>query len=141
MICSQLGYKSNVITEMGLPKNFLNTMEPKLMIENNYDFDAQHVWDNGTFSSNDLAINWFVIQGKETDLKFHYTITYNNSNVFFAHNVDATGTNTKISDKAMVQLKEINTLTKGKCFLLTPRIKAGKLYPALWLFMTTPPNE
>ena len=111
------------------------------MIENNYDFDAQNVWDNGTFSSNDFAINWLVKQGKETVLKFHSTIAYNNSNVLFAYNADATGTNSEMNNAAMVQLKEINTLTKGKCFLLTPQIKAGKLYPALLLFMTTPPNE
>ena len=64
MICSQTGYKIDVLTEMKLPKNILNTMEPRFIIENNYDFDAQNVWDNGTYSSNDFVINWLVNQGK-----------------------------------------------------------------------------
>ena len=65
MICSQSGYKINDLTEMKLPKNILNTMQTRLKFENNYDFDAQNVWDNGTYSSNDFAINWLVIKGKK----------------------------------------------------------------------------
>ena len=63
MICSQIGYKTDVLTEMELSKNVLNTLEPRPFDENIYDFDAQSVWDNGTYSSNDFTINWIVIKG------------------------------------------------------------------------------
>ena len=64
MICSQIGYKTDVLTEMELPKNVLNTIVPRNLVENNYDFDAQSVWDNGTYSLKDLEINQFVMKGK-----------------------------------------------------------------------------
>ena len=63
MICSQIGYKTDVLTEMGQPINILQTIEARNLIESNYDFDAQTVWDNGTYSLNDFAINWMVIKG------------------------------------------------------------------------------
>ena len=63
MICSQIGYKTDILTEMELSKNVLNTLEPRPFDENIYDFDAQSVWDNGTYSSNDFTINWIVIKG------------------------------------------------------------------------------
>ena len=66
MICSQIGYKTNVLTEMGQPINILQTLVPRKLTESNYDFDAQSVWDNGSYSLNDFGINWFVIQGKIT---------------------------------------------------------------------------
>ena len=64
MICSQIGYKTDVLTEMGLPNDVLNTMQPHILPENYYDFDAQSVWDNGTYSWKDLEINQFVMKGK-----------------------------------------------------------------------------
>ena len=64
MICSQLGYKTDVVTEMGLPKDILNTLEPHHFDGNNHDFDAQSVWDNVTYSANDFAINWVYVQGR-----------------------------------------------------------------------------
>ena len=88
-----------------------------------------------------LQLTGWSSKVKKTAHKFHNTIAYNNGNVLFAYNADATGTNSEMNNAAMVQLKEINTLTRGKCFLLTPLIKAGKWYPTLILFMTTPPNE
>ena len=64
MICSQTGYKIDTLIEMGLPKNFLFTMEPRHVTQNNRHFNAQSVWDNSTYSSNDFAITWMVLQGK-----------------------------------------------------------------------------
>ena len=64
LICSQIGYKTDVLTDMELPKNILNALEPRRLFGNNSEFDAQNVWDNGTNSLNDFAINWLVIQGK-----------------------------------------------------------------------------
>ena len=70
MICSQIGYKIDALTEMRLPKNVLNTFEPRFSRGNNSYFDAQSVWDNGTYSSNDFAINWIVLQGKVLAIRF-----------------------------------------------------------------------
>ena len=64
MICSSIGYKTDALNDMGLSKNVLSTMEPRLEILNNYDFDVQTAWDKGTYSINDFAIKWMVTKGK-----------------------------------------------------------------------------
>ena len=65
MICMQIGYKTDVLTEMELSKNFLNTLEPRHWNEKNFDFDVQGVWDNGTYSENDIKLNWIAMQGNQ----------------------------------------------------------------------------
>ena len=65
MICSQIGFKTDALREMGLSKNFLSTMEVRYEIQNISNFDAQRVWDNGTYSLNDLAIKWVKVKGKQ----------------------------------------------------------------------------
>ena len=61
--------------------------------------------------------------------------------IFFFFDTDAKGLHSKINDTNMAIMREINTLTEGKCYLLTPLIRAGKLFPTFHLYMTTPPNE
>ena len=63
MICTQIGYKTDVLTEMNLSTSVLSTMEPHLPLERNHDFDSQSVWDSGTYSSKDFAIYWMVWKG------------------------------------------------------------------------------
>ena len=65
MICSKFGYKADALTELGLPKNFLSTMEPRRVVNDNHDFDVQNVWDVGTYSYADLFINWMVTHSRK----------------------------------------------------------------------------
>ena len=64
MICSKLGYKADALTELGLPKNFLSSFQPRHVVNDNQDIDAQNVWDVGTYSYADFFINWMVTRGK-----------------------------------------------------------------------------
>ena len=64
MICSKIGFKTDALIEMGHNKEILSAMDQRIRVGNNHEFGAQSVWDNGTYSLNDLAINWIVVQGK-----------------------------------------------------------------------------
>ena len=62
MICTQNGYKTDALAEKGLPEDILQIRSrPR---EDNFDFDPESVWDEGTYSMNELAIGWIFIQGK-----------------------------------------------------------------------------
>ena len=61
MICTQNGYKTESLTEMGLPEDILQIRSRPT--GDNFDFDPEGVWDEGTYSMDELAIGWVFIQG------------------------------------------------------------------------------
>ena len=62
MICAQNGYKTDALADRELPEDFLQIRSRPT--EDNFDFDPESVWDEGTYSMNEFAISWVFIQGK-----------------------------------------------------------------------------
>ena len=62
MVCAQNGYKMDPLANIGLPEDILKIRSRPL--EENFEFDPESVWDEGTYSMNEMAINWVFIQGK-----------------------------------------------------------------------------
>ena len=61
MICTENGFKADALAEMGYPEDIL-TPQGRHMVDN-YDFDAEDVWEKGTYSTTELTVNWSVVQG------------------------------------------------------------------------------
>ena len=61
MICAENGFKADALAVMGYPEDIL-TPQWRPMTDN-YDFDADDVWENGTYSTTELAVDWIVYQG------------------------------------------------------------------------------
>ena len=62
MICAQKGYKTDVLVERGFSEDILQIRSRPT--KDNFDFDSESVWDEGTYSMNELTIGWVFIQGK-----------------------------------------------------------------------------
>ena len=45
------------------------------------------------------------------------------------------------SDPTMAEVKEINTMSRGKCLLWSTKLKATRTYPVVGLYIKAPPNE
>ena len=114
MFCAQNGYKIDALANRGLREDILKIRSRPL--EENFEFDPESVWDEGTYSLKEMAINWVFLLGENASLS-------------------------KWSDPAMAVVKEINTMSKGKCLLWTTRVKAIGAYPVVGLYIKTPPNE
>ena len=69
MVCAQNGYKTGALADMGFPEDTLRTRSRPT--EDNFDFDPENVWEEGTYSMDELAIGWLVLQGKGTSVLFH----------------------------------------------------------------------
>ena len=114
MVCAQNGYKMDPLANIGLPEDILKIRSRPL--EENFEFDPESVWDEGTYSIDEFAINWVFLLAENATLS-------------------------KWSDPAMAKVREINTMSKGKCLLWTTKVQAGGTYPVVGLYIKTPPNE
>ena len=56
-----LNWAPDALTEMGYPDDILTPQTRSLT--DNYEFDAESVWEKGTFSSTELAVNWSAVHG------------------------------------------------------------------------------
>ena len=61
MICAENGFKEDALEEMGYSEDILTPQWRT--VTDNYDFDADGVWENGTYSTTELAVSGTVFQG------------------------------------------------------------------------------
>ena len=46
-----------------------------------------------------------------------------------------------MGNNSTADLKEINTQSKGRCFIWTPKFKVKNLVPAIWIHLKAPKNK
>ena len=63
VFCTQYPFKADVMKNMGLRQNFL-LVQPYTYLENINITDINDVWENGTYSMDELALGWLVMYGK-----------------------------------------------------------------------------
>ena len=61
LICAKNGFKADALAEMGYPDDILTPQTRSLT--DNYEFDAESVWEKGTYSNTELAVNWRAVHG------------------------------------------------------------------------------
>ena len=63
IFCTKYPFKFNVIENMGLNDTFL-TLYPTTYLENINISDTNEVWENGTYSMDELSIGWRIMYCK-----------------------------------------------------------------------------
>ena len=61
IICTKNGFKADALEEMGYSDDILTPQWRQM--GDNYDFDAEGVWQKGTYSTSELAAIGTVLQG------------------------------------------------------------------------------
>ena len=61
LICAKNGFNTDALAEIGYSEDIL--MPQPRPTTDNYDFDAESVWEKGTYSTTELAVSWSVLQG------------------------------------------------------------------------------
>ena len=63
VFCTKFPFKTDMMTEMGFREKFL-LVKPHTYLENKNITDLNDVWENGTYSMDELSIGWLVMYGK-----------------------------------------------------------------------------
>ena len=66
MVCTSQGFKSEVLTDIGLREDSLRFAQFITHTENHNITDIEGLWDNATHSSEDFSVTWTVITGNST---------------------------------------------------------------------------
>ena len=61
VICAQLGYKKDVFTNMGVTEDIFRD---HLDLDSAKDLDFESLWENGTYSRDELNVFWIYQLGK-----------------------------------------------------------------------------
>ena len=62
VFCTKLPFKTDVLSRLGLTEDFLSPMWKTYMEDLNI-ADLNQVWENATYSMNELSIKWMLIHG------------------------------------------------------------------------------
>ena len=62
VFCTKLPFKNDVLSRMGLTEDFLSPMW-KTYMEDLDIADLNQVWENATYSMNELSIKWMLMHG------------------------------------------------------------------------------
>ena len=62
VFCTKFPFKTDMMTEMGFREKFL-LVKPHTYLENKNITDLNDVWENGTYSMDELSIGWLVMYG------------------------------------------------------------------------------
>ena len=148
MICTQNGYKEDALADIGLPVDILKIRSRPT--EGNFEFDPESVWNEVTYSSNELNINWVFLLGKgqcldtldqcwsQISKKSGLGEKLSFVEIRFAAQSNSVS---NWSDPTMAEVQEINTMSRGKCLLWSTKLKATRTYPVVGLYIKAPPNE
>ena len=61
--CTSQGFKPKVLTDMGLKESSLKLAQFTTYYENVNLGDIEEIWDNATYSMEEFALTWMLIEG------------------------------------------------------------------------------
>ena len=137
MFCVSSGFKSQVLLDEGLHKDFLSFAQFNTHYEDKILNDIEELWDNATYSSEEFAVTWTVYKGIVT-ISWYWRAGKYDIILLFLFSDDGSFL---LADEKSGTKEAVNSYTNGKCWLWKPKLKAkGNLLTYIF-YVQLPPNE